>query len=60
MARRRGMPAAKMNFGTCLDPDLAGVGFCFQSWACGADGRALPWHGRGRRLIPTGRTKSPF
>src|SRR5271163_2934159 len=39
-------------FGTCLDPDLAGVGFCLQSWACGAAGSALPWHGKGRRFDP--------
>jgi hypothetical protein len=23
-----------------------------QSWACGAAGSALPWHGRGRRFDP--------
>jgi hypothetical protein len=26
--------------------------FCLQSWACGAAGSALPWHGRGRRFDP--------
>jgi len=25
--------------------------FCLQSWACGAAGSALPWHGRGRRFL---------
>ena len=33
-------------FGTCLDPDSVGVGFCLQSRACGAAGSALPWHGK--------------
>ena len=26
--------------------------FRLQSWACGAAGSALPWHGRGRRFDP--------
>ena len=25
---------------------------CLQTWACGAAGSALPWHGRGRRFDP--------
>ena len=29
-------------------PDSSG----FRSWACGAAGSALPWHGRGRRFDP--------
>jgi hypothetical protein len=28
------------------------MGFPSQSWACGAAGSALPWHGRGRRFDP--------
>ena len=31
-----------------LDPDSSG----FRSWACGAAGSAIPWHGRGRRFDP--------
>src|SRR5258708_16549819 len=33
---------------TSLDPSSR----TFQSWACGAAGSALPWHGRGRRFDP--------
>ena len=32
-----------------LDPGFAGLP---QTWACGAVGSALPWHGRGRRFEP--------
>jgi murein DD-endopeptidase MepM/ murein hydrolase activator NlpD len=40
-------------FGTSLDPNSSGFRhFCLQSWACGAAGSALPWHGRGRRFDP--------
>jgi hypothetical protein len=33
-------------------PELSGSAFLLQSWACGAAGSALPWHGRGRRFDP--------
>jgi hypothetical protein len=33
-------------------PIYRGFGFLLQSWACGAAGSALPWHGRGRRFDP--------
>src|SRR5712691_3680228 len=52
MARRRGMPAAKMNSVLASIPIWRAWAFCLQSWACGAAGSALPWHGRGRRFDP--------
>ena len=33
-------------------PDSWGSAFMLHSWACGAAGSALPWHGRGRRFDP--------
>ena len=41
---------AKMNQTSC--PHIGQLRFCLQSWACGAAGSALPWHGRGRRFDP--------
>ena len=52
VARRRGMPAAKMNSVLASIPIWRAWAFCLQSWACGAAGSALPWHGRGRRFDP--------
>ena len=39
-------------FSTSRDPDPWGSAFMLHSWACGAAGSALPWHGRGRRFDP--------
>jgi hypothetical protein len=33
-------------------PNCQPSAFRLQSWACGAAGSALPWHGRGRRFGP--------
>ena len=46
------MPAAKMNSVLASIPIWRAWAFCLQSWACGAAGSALPWHGRGRRFDP--------
>src|SRR5208283_1969024 len=35
-----------------FDPDFRALAFSLRSWACGAAGSALPWHGRGRRFDP--------
>src|SRR5260370_39862386 len=43
---------AKMIAVLSLDPNLSDFGLSLHTWACGAAGSALPWHGRGRRFDP--------